>query len=297
MFAEPRKVSSISDCHFYHSIDIPDHGHAAGDWDLRGRENEYLGGVDLAGKTVLEIGTANGYLCFWMERQGAHVTAYDLSDEHEWDLVPYASINLSDLAQGRRAHIRSINNAWWFAHERFKSKARVAYGTAYDVSDRLGRFDVVTLSCILLHLRDPFLAMQRAASAAADTLIVTDRAPADWPSARANDGRVVRFLPDAHRCEPLETWWQLTPEFVAETLRVLGFGDVTTVHHQQRCQGNLVDLFTIVARRSAAAPNRAQPAVMQPPNDSYGLHDEILGRIPARQIVRHLTGRVWKKLR
>ena len=41
------------------------------------------------------------------------------------------------------------------------SSANVMYGTVYQIPEAIGRFDVGTLGSILLHLRDPFLAMQQ----------------------------------------------------------------------------------------------------------------------------------------
>ena len=281
-------------------MDIPGHGTVIGEWDLRGREQAYLGNVALAGKTVLEIGTASGHLCFWMEGQGAEVVAYDLSDSHEWDIVPYAALDVRGIAEGRKAHMRKINNAWWFAHERFKSTARVSYGTAYDVSERLGRFDIVTLSAILLHLRDPFLALQRAASVSDDTIVVTDWPPARRlePLAQLDDWRRVRFMPDHRSTGPVETWWQVTPEFVGEALQILGFGDLTITHHQQLSKGNEMGLFTIVARRGASAlRNVEDQSKQQVWTDKRALHSAIMEGIPARDLFRHLTTRVMRKFR
>ncbi len=42
---------------------------------MQGTERAYLWGIDLRDKSVLEIGPASGHLTFWMERQGATVTA------------------------------------------------------------------------------------------------------------------------------------------------------------------------------------------------------------------------------
>ena len=70
-YALPRVVTDLADCAFYHSMDLPGHGTVEGMFDLRGAVDEYLGGVDLRGKRVLELGTADGFLCFEMERRGA----------------------------------------------------------------------------------------------------------------------------------------------------------------------------------------------------------------------------------
>ena len=61
VWAEPRNIISISNCYFYHTMDIPSHGTVHGEWDLRGREASYLGNISLQGKCVLEVGTASGH--------------------------------------------------------------------------------------------------------------------------------------------------------------------------------------------------------------------------------------------
>src|SRR5207247_9366351 len=46
-------------------------------------------------------------------------------------------------------------------HRAFRSRARMVHGTVYDVPASIGPVDVATFGCILLHLRDPFLALAR----------------------------------------------------------------------------------------------------------------------------------------
>ena len=116
IYAAPRDITDIRECFFYHTVELPNHGLMRGEWDLRGGVDSYLGGAVLAGKRVLEIGTANGFLCFEMEKRGAEVVAYDLSEEDEWDIVPYGGIITPEMSQSRRALIKKINNAWWLTH-------------------------------------------------------------------------------------------------------------------------------------------------------------------------------------
>src|SRR5271168_2362928 len=71
-----REGADLSDFVWYHACELPDGTVLPGVWDLRGRESAYLGGVDLAGKRVLELGPATGYLSFAMERMGAEVVAF-----------------------------------------------------------------------------------------------------------------------------------------------------------------------------------------------------------------------------
>ena len=63
-YAEPRAVASLDECYFYHTMDVPGHGTIKGEWDLRGRVDDYLGNFDFSGKRVLDVGAASGILSF-----------------------------------------------------------------------------------------------------------------------------------------------------------------------------------------------------------------------------------------
>jgi SAM-dependent methyltransferase len=234
--APERHVERFEDCYFYHCMDIPGHGEVLGQWDLRGQEAKYLGGVDLRGRSVLEIGTASGHLAFWMERQGADVTAFDLDENQEWDMLPLAGVDHKALVATRKAIVRQINNSWWFVRERLQARAKVIYGNVYGLDALEQTFDVVTVNSVLLHLRDPFLALTRAASRSHDRIIVTDIAKAHFqPSGGGfDDSQVMHFLPRFANQGPLDTWWFVTERLVEEFLRLLGFTTVTITHHTQR---------------------------------------------------------------
>src|SRR6478736_6007586 len=88
VYAPSRRVTQLEDCFFYHTMDVPGYGTIPGPWDLRGHVDAYLGGVDLRGKRVLELGTASGFVCMEMEKRGAEVVAFDLSEDYDQDLVP-----------------------------------------------------------------------------------------------------------------------------------------------------------------------------------------------------------------
>ena len=36
VYAAPRTITSLTDCYFYHTTDVPGFGHIDGEWDLRG---------------------------------------------------------------------------------------------------------------------------------------------------------------------------------------------------------------------------------------------------------------------
>jgi hypothetical protein len=284
----PRDVRRLEDCYFYHTMDIPNYGTVRGDWDLRGREKTYLGNVDVRGKRVLEIGPASGHLCFSMERMGAEVAAYDLSDEEEWDLVPYAG-QVEDERAKRKDQIRRLNNGYWFAHRAFASRARVAYGAVYGIPHDIGQFDICTLGSILLHLRDPFLALERVTAHVRETAIVTDVAPAGLDLV----GRVAVFRPDAVTRLPNDTWWDLSPALVSQFLRILGFPDTEIHFHKglytggQAPGGVEIQLYTVVGRRTPRERNGGAGLVVPGGNP----HEMLLTTIPFWQLARHLARR------
>jgi SAM-dependent methyltransferase len=217
VFAPPRLVTRTDDCEFYHTMDVPGYGTVRGQWDLRGRVDSYLGGVELRGKRVLELGTASGFLCIEMEKRGAEVVAFDLSEEYNGDLVPFARRKSPAQAATRRAFVRRLNNGWWLVHRAHRSAARVVYGTVYDVPAGIGEVDVATFGCILLHLRDPYRALASATRLVRDTVIVTDSdvmwdrfrvPPAAVVVSRPPGGQRGRLLRLAHRLLGDGGWWK-----------------------------------------------------------------------------------------
>jgi hypothetical protein len=90
---------TLSQCRFYHSVDLPNGESVKGEWDLRPTVAAYLGGVDFAGRSVLEVGPASGFLSFHMEAAGAQVTALEPPMEHLWDVAPMPGF---DVAGWRR---------------------------------------------------------------------------------------------------------------------------------------------------------------------------------------------------
>src|SRR6266404_270300 len=88
-YAGPMHVADIRECYFYHVMDLPHVGTVGGAWDLRGRFDEYIGHADLAGKSVLDVGTAAGFLTFEAEKRGARVVSFDMDDKRRQHFLPY----------------------------------------------------------------------------------------------------------------------------------------------------------------------------------------------------------------
>lgn len=272
-FAPPREVTDPAECYFYHREELPGLGVVGSEWDLRDVTDAYLGGVTFAGKRVLEMGTASGYLCRHMESRGADVVAFDLSSEGSWDLVPYAGLDVASLRAGLKRHIDRLNNGWWLAHRLCRSKARVVYGDIYDVPAAIGPVDIATFGAILLHLRDPFRALESALRLTRETVVVTEvhpEQPAGWAlgstvpprSAQPAHPGALFFLPDPQTTDPLEgtRWWSLPPDAICRFLGVLGFGRTVVTEHEPLFMGKKARLYTVVGTRTRGQASEAAPA-------------------------------------
>ena len=116
LFAAPRHFDGPESCDFYHTMEIPGVGLVSGAWDLRGCVDQYLGQMAFAGKRVLEIGPASGFLTIELEKRGASVVAVEIPDEAEWDFVPYPASIMDPIYGPRRQHMARVKNSWWFTH-------------------------------------------------------------------------------------------------------------------------------------------------------------------------------------
>ena len=258
VFAHPVRGLTLADCYFYHTTQIPGHSSIGGEWDLTRGVEDYLGRVPFAGKTVLDVGTATGFLTFHMEKAGASVISYDLSEAGAWDIVPLSGIDAAEHARVRKAHIGSINNGYWLCHEAHASSARMAYGTVYRIDPALGPVDISVFGSVLLHLRDPFLALHNAAQITTETMIVCELLPGGaipviGAAARLFApvlGRSMRFKPRFAKNRPWETWWDLPPRLIVEFLGVLGFERTVVTYHTQYLLGRRMPMYTVVGTRT-----------------------------------------------
>lgn len=252
--ADQRRHLTLDHCTFYHSVRLPDGTEVTGPWDLRGHEHEYLGGIDLDGRRVLEIGPASGSVTFWMEEQGADVVAFDAGYDVSVDIQPPLGF---DDRQLKYQHIQvagSYQNAWWYLHRELGSSARMVYGDIYDLPRDIGEFDVSVVTAVLLHCRNPFTVLEQAARRTSRTIVVTEPVPDD----------LLPFDADVMRPFPLGEdgrwviWWSIYAGAVVSMLSILGFADVTITRHTQRHQYGHdrtqshedVPMYTVVGHRS-----------------------------------------------
>jgi tRNA (mo5U34)-methyltransferase len=167
------------------------------DWWQRFEKLLSLHLPDLTGKTVLDVGSFDGYFSFAAERFGASRVA--AVDTHAW----------------RRPGARER-----FEHTRDTLASRVEDldVAVLDVSPRtVGKFDVVLFLGALNHMRDPLLALERMASVTNELLVVETLVDVTFLRAPAAAFYPWKLLRDE------TNWWGPNPAAVVGMLHSVGF--------------------------------------------------------------------------
>lgn len=244
-------VNSLDDCSFYQTIELPSFGLQLGAWDLRDRIDEYLGPIDYHGKRVLEIGTANGFVCYELERRGADVVSFDLEQGLSYDIIPAHSLDIEARIQDHSLGLEKVRNAYWLAHRLFNSQAVVAYGHVNRIPEEIGQFDIAFVGNVLQHLENPFGAIARIAKLA-ETIVMTET---NWVTAADQDDPTMYFLPelrmDKNPWDWCFSWWQVTPGLLRTIFRILGYETLELLHHRQLYLeiNEQIPHFTIIGKR------------------------------------------------
>lgn len=160
----------------------------------------------LKGKTVLDIGSWDGFFAFECERRGAkRVLA---TDSYCWSGQGWGSKDGFNLA--RRA---------------LKSKVEDLEIDVLDLSpERVGVFDLVICLGVLYHMRDPLLALERIASVTGERLILdthVDLMMLKRPAIAFYEGKELNNDPT--------NWCGPNPPAVKAMLRTVGFERVEIV--------------------------------------------------------------------
>jgi SAM-dependent methyltransferase len=249
LLEQPRFVERLEDCFFYHAMELPGFGLVPGQWDLRGRFDEYIGGVDVAHRQVLDIGTATGFLSFEAEKRGAmRVLSFDMGDPRQQTFLPFKDkLPYRDperWAEQYGAEIEQWKNAYWLCHRLFGSKAEVYYGNIYHLPAELGRFDVAIVGSVLEHLSDQITALASIARLTRETIVIIS-------PLLQTDERIARFESLASNPDADFTWWTYSLGVYREVLGMLGFSiaKVTTAKYRYMHGDRLEERSTIVAVR------------------------------------------------
>jgi SAM-dependent methyltransferase len=216
-FVEPRSVADLGDCFFYHTMTLPEFGEVRGHWDLRGRFDDYVGHVDVKGKSVIDIGTATGLLSFEAERNGAsEVVSFDLAHARQQSFLPFPQNRLRREPETQNVEMEQWKNAYWLCHRLLESKAHVYYGDIYDLPAEMGQFDVALVGSVLEHLSDPISALDSICRLVRETIVIVS------PLLQTEE-KIARFEGAAAHPENDFTWWTYSVSLYREVLKMLGF--------------------------------------------------------------------------
>ena len=277
IFAKPPSDNiSLEDCMFYHVIDIPGLSEPTkGDWDLRKGIDEYLGHLDFKNKTVLELGPASGYITFHMETLGGKVTCIDLSTEKDsWDIVPDCHHNWNIKGRNHMNNLKKVQNAFWYTHKALNSKAKVIYSHINNLPVNIGIYDVSLMSLVLLHLQNPFKAIQNMLRHTKEKAIVVEfvnrtgvlsiKTKKNFKNLLRNLKQlisprlpIIEFYPklNGNKHSEIDTWWKISPEYFVNIASILGFETSSINYHVQYHNGHPLDMFTVVCERTVPIEN------------------------------------------
>ena len=248
-FAPPRQIDALSDCFFYHTMTLPGFGEVRGHWDLRGRFDDYIGGVNVKGKSVLDVGTATGFLSFEAERNGARdVVSFDMAHARQQNFLPFKDkLHYRDperWAEEHNVEVEQWKNAYWLCHRLLNSRARVYYGDIYDLPIELGQFDIAIVASVLEHLSDPVTALASIARLVRETIIVV--APLI-----ETEERIAHFEGSIDHPENDFTWWTYSTALYREIFNLLGFtlDHITSAQYRYHYLDRLETRYTLVATR------------------------------------------------
>jgi tRNA (mo5U34)-methyltransferase len=212
--ADPGKLRELAAADgWYHTIELAPGIVTGGMFDHRGYVDRYGLPESLAGKRALDVGTFVGFWAFELERRGAEVVALDVPRIQQLDWPPRQR-PADDGPRGDRFKV---------AAEARGSGVRWVGTSVYDADpERLGgTFDLVFCGTVLIHLRDPALALERMASLCRGDLVFADEYSRKLEWTRLH---VAEWKSGTHM-----TWWRPTTKTWMSMIRVAGFEEVR--HH------------------------------------------------------------------
>ncbi len=212
-----RRIGTVP---WYHAIDL---GHGVvtpGIFDHRPLIERYGLPETLAGRRVLDIGTFDGYWAFEFERRGAaEVVAMDIPTFADADFPPPARARMDPAVLAEET-----GRGFTIAHDALASRVIRRTGSVYTIDPAAwGHFDLVHLGNVLVHLRDPALALQRILPLVRGRLMVSEAIDPDLEDLEGM-GPLLRYIGAEQDCN----WWRFNTAAIEKMLRDAGFATATT---------------------------------------------------------------------
>ena len=162
----------VAEHEWYHSIELAPGVETPGWHDTRPILSQIPFPASLAGKRCLDVGTFDGFWAFEMERRGAEeMMAIDILDPRKWDW-PASSDEETLKTIGRR---KGRGEGFEIARRELGSSVERRELSVYDLDPaEVGKFDLIFLGSLLIHLKNPALALERLRAVCAGTLITMD---------------------------------------------------------------------------------------------------------------------------
>jgi tRNA (mo5U34)-methyltransferase len=235
--------------YWWHSIDLGDGivtpGQMAALSGVDGRTRmqqalDILELPDLTGKSVLDIGTWDGFYSFEAERRGAsRVVALDhYVWSIDWDAAGRAGSNAPPhLREGawqpeRLPGKRGFN----LVHRELGSSVEPVVGDFMTMDlESLGRFDVVLFLGVLYHLQNPFAALERLARVTGELAVVESEAVA---FGGMDELAICEFFESDELAGDSTNWWSPNQKALSGMCRAAGFGEVETIVGPPAASGN-----------------------------------------------------------
>ncbi|HVV37955.1 MAG TPA: class I SAM-dependent methyltransferase [Acidimicrobiales bacterium] len=212
-------VDQIGGHMWYHTLDLGHGVRTPGFADHRAQMPLYKLPEDMSGMRCLDIATFDGFFAFEFERRGAtDVVGIDLPKKIDIDCP---RLMLRD-PEGFGL-TGSGGDGFKTAQRILGSKVQRVERSVYDLDPKVdGMFDFVFISDVLLHLRDPQLAIERAYSVCRGELVIADVYSPELDA--------LGDVPAAQFLAPGEVWWYMNVACLRQMMVVAGFEPVVEVN-------------------------------------------------------------------
>ena len=208
---------------------LPLHGPArrrevTGPWDIgKVGFDQYIGNYTLRGKSVLDVGTASGYLAFSAERAGAsRVTALEMESSREVCLIPFQGnadgSDRSNWDMGYEAScLNRLKSSFWYAWHKFNSGVEALYAPIGALPYCTKKFDVVIAGALIEHISDPVTAIGNMARLAREAVIIA------FTPVEESDKQFMQTTNKWDNSSFNYTWWTLSKGLYRRVFDNLGF--------------------------------------------------------------------------